>query len=410
MSLAKIIWRYLVAKPLNTFLNVFLLSLGIAVIVILIILNTQLQRQITQTSRGVDLVIGAKGSPLQLILCNMFHIDFPTGNIKLYEADQLARHRLIRKAIPLALGDSYSGYRIVGTTSEYPALYEASLSEGEWWGLSMQVTIGANVAKANGMKIGDTFVSNHGLTSDGHAHDEQRFKVVGILEPSASVIDNLILTSIESVWAVHDAHAGDKGLSPDSIRSLLVPSAPKDSSREITAMLVQYRSAMGAIQLPRFVNSQTNMQAASPAFEAARLFSILGAGIDVINGFGYVLVLISCVSIFIALYNSLKERRYDLAIMRTMGATKSKLFGAVVIEGMMITLMGATAGIALGHIAVETLAYIVDDIERSGITGFAFYPAEVIILLISLLLGVVCSVIPALHVYRTDISKTLAST
>ncbi len=429
MSLISLVWNYLKARPLNTAINIVLLSLGIAVITILLLFNKQLEQKISTNSRGIDLVVGAKGSPLQLILCNIFHIDFPTGNISLAEAERISKHRLIKKAIPLALGDSYKSYRIIGTNRDYAALYKAELAEGQWFQRDLEVTIGATVAEMSKLKLGDTFESAHGLAEGGHSHNDHLYKVTGILKPSYTVVDNLILTNVESVWLMHheegepaeeedhdhdhDDHDHDHEHHHHAIdsamRSPLVPSVAKgDSTLEITSMLVQYRSPMGAIQLPRLINSDSNLQAASPAFETARLFSILGVGIDIMMAFAYVLILISALSIFIALYNSLKERRYDLAILRSMGAGRGKLFISILLEGGLLTFLGSLTGLIMAHIAVLIISSILPEIQKSGISGLVFYSEEWIILAASLLLGLACALIPAIQAYRTDISRVLA--
>lgn len=418
MNLFALVWNYLKARPLNTGLNIILLSLGIAVITILLIFNKQLEEKITRNAKGIDLVVGAKGSPLQLILCNIFHMDFPTGNINLAEAEKIAKNRLVKKAIPLALGDSYQGFRIIGTSKDYPELYEAKIQTGEWWQQTMEVTLGAQVATQLRLNLNDKFTSTHGLSSDGHAHDAVQFVVKGILQSSNSVIDNLIFTNVQSIWKAHEEHneneeeSEDKHTHPgeeNTNASLLVPGvAAGDSTKEITSMLIRYRSPMGAIQLPRYVNGQSSMQAASPAFETARLFSILGVGLDILNGFAFVLIFISGLSIFIALYNSLKERRYDLAIMRSIGATRQKLFISVILEGMVLTFMGALTGLLLGHAVVMLMGNFLEETQKAGISGFMFYADEWIILVGSLLLGLISAVIPAFQAYRTDISKVLA--
>jgi putative ABC transport system permease protein len=417
MSIFTLVWNYLKARPLNTAINILLLSLGIAVITILLLFNKQLEQKITENARGIDLVVGAKGSPLQLILCNIFHVDFPTGNIKLNEAERFAKHRLVKNAIPLALGDSYQSYRIIGTSQKYAELYKAEIQQGNWWKNNLEVTIGANVATLTQLKIGDKFASAHGLADGGHTHNEHQYIVVGILKPTNSVLDNLILTNIESVWEMHEEHGEEEeehaehepAADSNFVPSPLVPSVAKgDSLKEITSMLIQYRSPMGAIQLPRLVNSQSSLQAASPAFETARLFSILGVGVDILMGFAYVLIVISGLSIFIALYNSLKERRYDLAIMRSMGASRTKLFVSILLEGGVLTVLGSLIGLLMGHGVLVLLSGMVEETQKAGINGFIFYPEEWIILGGSLLLGLICAVIPAIQAYRTDISKVLA--
>lgn len=413
MNLFSLVWNYLKAKPLNTALNILLLALGIAVINILLLFNKQLEQKIAENSKGIDLVVGAKGSPLQLILCNIFHMDFPTGNIKLYEAERLAKHRLVKKAIPLALGDSYQNFRIIGTNPDYTALYEAELVQGDWWKQDLDVVAGATAAAMTGLKIGDTFASAHGLSDEGHAHDNALYVVKGILKKKNNVTDNLLFTNIASVWKVHEEHEEGEDHHHESTEvadpSPLVPSVARgDSTREITSLLIQYRNPIAAIQLPRLINSQTNMQAASPAFETARLFSILGVGVDVLMGFAYVLIFISALSIFIALYNSLKERQYDLAIMRSMGASRTKLFVAVVMEGAALTVIGSLFGILLGHGVLYAFTQLVAESQKAGVTAQVFYMEEAVIVGGSIVMGIFCSLIPAWQAYRTDIHKVLA--
>ncbi|SHG69308.1 putative ABC transport system permease protein [Chryseolinea serpens] len=414
MTLFTLVWNYLKARPLNTAINIILLSLGIAVVTILLLFNTQLEQKITDNARGIDLVVGAKGSPLQLILCNIFHVDFPTGNIKLKEAEKIARNRLVKRAIPMALGDSYQTYRIVGTSRDYADLYKGELAQGDWWEHPLDVTLGANVKSLTQLKIGDTFASSHGLTTTGDDHKDHLYKVKGVLKKNNTVLDNIILTAVESIWEVHE-HADTTAHVHETRDTLAMPSrlvpsvAANDSVKEVTSLLLQYRSPMGAIQLPRIVNAQSSLQAASPAFETARLFSILGVGADIIMAFAYVLIAISGLSIFIALYNSLKERRYDMAIMRSMGATRTKLFVSVLLEGGLLTLMGSVIGLLMGHGVLMLLNTLVEETQKAGIGGMVFYSQEWIILGGSLLLGLVCALIPALQAYRTDISKVLAS-
>ncbi|HQQ83446.1 MAG TPA: FtsX-like permease family protein [Cyclobacteriaceae bacterium] len=408
MNLFLLVWNYLKAKPLNTALNIFLLSLGISVITVLLLFNNQVQEKIASNAKGIDLVVGAKGSPLQLILSSIFHIDFPTGNIKLAEAERLRKHRLVKKAIPMALGDSYLGFRIVGTNHDYPAGYSASLEAGSWWEKTLDVTIGATVAEQAKLKIGDAFVSAHGLTTDGHAHEENLYLVRGIMARNNSVLDNLILTNIKSIWKVHDQLSPADTASQGGVYTLVPGLLTPDSLREITSLLIQYRNPLAVIQLPRYINSNSKLQAAAPAYETARLFSILGVGVDVLRGFAGVLILISGLSIFIALYNSLKERRYDLAIMRAMGARRRLLLLAIIFEGSLLSVLGSVLGLLMGHGVLLIFTHTVEASQKAGLQAFVFYPEEAWMLLSSIFLGVLCSLLPALQAYRTDIHKVLA--
>ena len=426
MNLPLISWKYLKAKPLNTTLNLLILTLGIAIIVILLLLSNQLEEKLSKNAKGIDLVIGAKGSPLQLVLCNIFHIDFPTGNISLNEAKKLAANPMVKKAIPLALGDSYETFRIVGTTHSYIEHYNAELESGKLWESPMEVCLGSTVAKRLNLTSGNTFFGAHGMgEAVGDDHEELPYKVTGVLAFSNSVLDNLILTNIESVWNVHDheedeesdhgevhSHEDEnllkKADSVQKVNSILATFPNGGEDKEITSMLVKFKSPMAAITMPRIINQQTNMQAASPAFEVARLFSIMGIGIDMLTGFAYLMVFIAVLSIFIALYNALKERRYDLAVMRSLGSSKVTLFILVIIEGVLISLLSGFLGLSLGHGVLEIIGNVAEEGRKAGITGSIFMFEEIYVLIASAILGVLTAVIPATQAYRTDISDVLA--
>ncbi len=411
MNLISLSWNYIKSKPLNTVLNVLLMSLGIAIILVLILLSSQLEENLAKNKRGIDLVVGAKGSPLQLILANVYHIDFPTGNVKLDEAKAITRNRLVKSAIPLALGDNYRGFRIVGTNHDYVNLYEGNIKSGEIWKYNLDVVLGANVAARLELKVGDEFFGAHGLSVADLEHDERAYHVIGVLEQNGSVLDNLILTNIESVWAVHDheeAHEGEAHHEKELGSAFETGFPEGDEDDEITSMLIQYRSPMGAVQMPRMINANTNMQAASPAFETQRLFSLLGIGVDMLRSFAYIIIIIAGLSIFISMYNALKDRKYDLAIMRSLGASRAKLFVHVMIEGVIITTLGGILGIILGHGLMEALARSYEKSEEVGVSGLVFVNQEFYVLLISLGVGLIASLIPALNAYKTDISKVLA--
>ena len=413
MNIGRLSWSYLTAKPLNTILNVVLFTFGIAIIIVLLLFSTQVEQKLTSNSKGIDMVVGAKGSPMQIILCSIYQIDFPTGNINLFEAERLTNNRQIKQAIPLSLGDSYRGYRIVGTTPAYLEHYGMELEQGELWSESLEVVLGSNAAQLLGLRIGDRFASQHGMAEGGHGHDDHDFVVKGILKQANNVVDNLILSDIESIWIVHeDEHEhGHESHGDAVIQSKLVPGVSwhqEDSIRQVTSMLIKFRSPMGAVMLPRFINENTNMQAALPAFETARLFSMIGIGIDVVQGFAFIVIFIAGLSIFIALYNSLKERQYDLAIMRSMGATRGKLFTSILLEGLWITVIGAFLGLVAGHLTVELINNAVPESDRSGITGFLFLESELWVLLASLVIGFLAALIPAVQAFKTDISRILA--
>jgi len=390
LNLATLSASYLRARPLNTALSVILLALGVATIVLLLLVVGQAEERMHRDARGIDLVVGAKGSPMQLMLAGIYHLDAPTGNIPLTAAQALAKNRFIRKAIPLALGDSWKGHRIVGADKAYADHYGAELREGRFYQKPMEAVLGAEAAARSGIGVGGTFKGAHGLGSEGDEH-EDAYTVVGVLARSNSVIDRLVLTSIESVWQLHEEHQ-----------------QPKDEAREVTVVLVQYASPLAAATLPRQINSQSELQAASPAYETARLFSIVGVGIDALRGFAAVLILAAGLSVFIALYSALEERRYELALMRTLGASPGKLFGLLIGEAFVLSLLGVALGLLLGHGLASLLGAWLERQQHYPVTGLEWRPEELWVAGIALGVGVVAAIVPAWRAYRTDVSRTLA--
>jgi putative ABC transport system permease protein len=440
MNLFKISWKYLTFRPLSTGLNVFLLAMGLAIITVLLLIQDQFEKKMNQDAAGIDLVVGAKGSPLQLILSSVYHIDFPTGNIKMQEAQRLSKNRLVKKVIPLALGDNYQGFRIVGTNHDYLTLYGVEMAQGKAWEVPFEVVLGSEIAAKSGLKLGDEFTSSHGISEGSHDHDAHNFVVAGILSPRGNVVDRLILTSIESVWYTHDEEGSEstpENADSDSVASVETHADHEDHAvensahseedhdakfhqpvaktgfpatdqeREVTTLLLQFRNPMAAIQLPRMINSGTSMQAASPSFEMSRLFELLGVGISLLQGLALVLIGIAGLGIFIALYNSLKERKYDLAILRAIGASRIQLLTLIFLEGLMLTFFGALLGIALGHTFLWLVVSQSDQNIVSAIQPWIFLKQELWIIAYALGVGVVASIIPAWSAYQTSIAKQL---
>ena len=409
MNLLSLSIKNVLAKPLSSLLSVLLFGFGVSIIVAILLVSSFLKNEITKNAQGIDLVVGAKGSPLQIILCSIFHIDFPTGNISLEDANTLTKNRLIASAIPLALGDSYKGYRIVGTTRDYPDLYEASLKSGDWFSEDLSAVVGAKVAEIFKLKLGDKMESSHGLSAEGDGHGDSPLEVVGILNPTGSIIDNLIFVSVQSVWKVHaghedeDHHEAEASINLDRLG--LTVSSEQLAKEEITSLLIKYRSPMAAVQLPRIVNGTSNLQAASPPYETARLFNLIGVGVDVVNVLGVVIVVLSATSVFIALFNSLKERKYELAIMRSMGAGRAKIFRLIMIEGLVLTAFGSLFGFLLAHVGFMILSSTMEQLQS---VALFFVFDEYFVMLGSFVIGIFASLIPAVLAYRDDISETLS--
>lgn len=410
MNLFKISIANLKEKKLNSFLSALLLTLGIGMISLLLLLNKQLDEQFRRNIRGIDMVVGAKGSPLQLILSSIYQIDSPTGNIPLSEVNALKRNPFIKTIIPLSMGDNYHGFRIVGTTPKYAEHFQAKIKEGVLFNKPMDVVLGSKVAKNSELKIGDTFASSHGLDSEGDAHDDKKYKVVGIFESTGSVVDQLVLTNLESVWEIHE-HAetpANNTKESDPEHENEMAESHHEDEKQVTSALIQFRNPMGLLTIPRQINQNTSMQAALPSIEINRLFSLLGVGIDTLRALALVIIVIAGASVFISLYNSLKERKYEMALMLSMGATRTKLFFMLLLEGLILAITGYISGIILSRIGLWLFSRAAEEDFNYSLREFSLLPEEIYLLIGALVLGLVAAALPSLGIYRLNISRTLA--
>ena len=400
MNILKLSAKNLSRNKLTTFLNIILVAFGVGILSILFLASTQIGNKLESNSKDIDLVVGAKGSPLQLILSSIYHIDFPTGNIPAKDAEELMQNPMVKRAVPLALGDNYQGYRIVGTDSSFTGLYGLKLAQGKFWNKDLEATIGSAVAQESKLKVGDKFFGAHGLSDASDEHKQHAYLVTGILAVQGNVTDNLILTNIGSVYKMHEPNHEER-------KTHHAEEEKEINNREITSLLIQYRSPMSVVIFPRMVNQSTNMQAASPAMESARLFSLIGVGIETLKWFAILIMAISALSVFISLFNSMKEKKYDLAIMRCLGASKAKIFLLVMLEGLLITVTGAIFGLVIGHVALSLIGYFQES-SQARLTGAYFVMDELYLIGAGLAIGVIAAIIPAIQTYRVDIANTLS--
>ncbi|MBT9501303.1 MAG: ABC transporter permease [Burkholderiaceae bacterium] len=387
-------WRYLWSQPLTAALNLLLLSLGLGAISFVILVSEQVEQAVTRDLAGIDLVVGAKGSPMQIMLAGVFHLDVPTGNIPLATMELLRKQPLVARAIPLSLGDSLQGYRIVGSTPEYLDLYQAKPAAGRVWQAPLEAVLGAEVAQRSGLAVGAQFAGSHGLAGQGDAHEDRRYTVVGVLARSGSVLDRLVLTGLESVWAVHEhdeAHDEDHD----------------DAEREVTMALVSYRSPLGAAMLPRWVNAQPGLQAAAPALETARLLRMVGAGTEVLRGFGVLLLLAAGLSVFVAMLHAVRERRNDLAMMRMLGAPPARVAGLVAAEALCLAILATVLGLALGHGLTHGLGLLLAAQHSIAVTGAWWSVWEWSVPALAVLLALLGAALPAWSAFRLDVTQLL---
>ena len=409
-------WRYLWARPMGALLNVLLLTLGLASISFLLLVSHHLERAFDRDLAGIDVVVGAKGSPMQLILAGVLHLDVPPGNVNWAAVKALANNPLVAEIIPISLGDSFQGFRIVGSTQAYVAHYQAPVAQGRLWDAPMQVVLGATVARKLGMAVGQSFAGSHGLGGAGHQHGDHAYTVVGILGATGSVLDRLILTDSASVWRVHEPAHMDQGEAKDDHDTDHdhhddhdADKAVPDDKREITMALVRYTTPMAAVSFPRWVNTTTDMQAAAPALEVTRLLHMLGLGTDVLRAFAGMLLLTAGLSVFIALWSAVRERRGDLALLRMLGAPASRIASLLLTEALWLALLSSLCALVLGQLFVLGLGAMLG-LESALLAAGMLWPSALLLVpALAVLVSLGAALLPAWDAYRSDVLQLLQS-
>ena len=402
-------WRYLWARPMAALLNVLLLSLGLGSITFLLLVSHHVERAFARDLAGIDLVVGAKGSPMQLILSGVLHLDVPPGNVPLAAVNALKKNPLVAEVIPISLGDNLQSYRIVGTSPAFLTHYQATLAQGRVWDAPMQVVLGATVARTLGLQLGQQFASAHGLGAGGHAHADQFYTVVGVLAARGGVIDRLIVTDTASVWRVHEAaHVHGKD-NEDGDEAASEQGAQREASREVTLALVRYASPLAAVRVPRWVNTSTPMQAAAPSLEVTRLLHLLGLGTDVLRAFAGMLLLTAGLSVFIALWNAVRERKGDLALLRMLGAPARRIALLLLTEAVWLALLSSALGLLLGQVFVLGLAWVMG-LESTLLSLGMLWPTELALVpALAFMVSVAAALLPTWGAYRSNVLELLQS-
>ena len=373
-------------------MSTLLMILGVTIITLSVLVNQITKNTFTKNNPDLDVVVGAKGSPLQLVLSSIHHIDIPTGNISYKNAKKIMKHPAIKFGVPISLGDNFQNYRIVGTDKKFLKLYDAELEIGSMWEKPMQSIIGSNVANFTQLKIDKFFVGSHGLIDTGDIHSEQPYKVVGILKKTGTILDNLIITSLDSVWNLH-SNQNDILKNSDSL--------------EVTALLLKYKNKTSVFSFPRLINKNTNMQAASPNLEISKLFKLTGEAHKIINYLSIIIVSLSFAGILFTLLNNINERKYDLAILRTLGFTRERIFSIILIEGMTISILGSFIGLILGGIVYKCIEFF-SLLGRNIVTGQLDFIYEILtIWFVILIISFLTCLIPGIKVYKQNIRNTL---
>ena len=416
----------------STILAVLLTTFGISISIILLQFENHIKNRLNNDGKKIDIVVGAKGSPLQIVLSSIYHIDLPTGNIPFSSLKTISEDPLVEKVIPLALGDNWKNNRIVGTTHEYIEHYGAKLDKGRNWQKVFEVVAGSSVK----INLNQKFSGSHGLLDSNDVYDHGEYRVVGVLKPTGTVLDRLLLTSVKSVLQIHGQdiedneqhnheHEHDKHEHEKHEHQLDKNKHKTDNhdhqsehmddyvnnnqgfiEPEITSLLITTKSPIANINLPRSINKESQLQAANPAFEITRLSTMLGLGSKSFKLLSIIIMLIAVLSIFTGLASNFENRLRDLAILRAIGYSKVRVFKIISLEGIIIVIFGIIIGLCSSFLVFNFLVDMIAPLNNSN-AKFNFSFDIVIIIFLVFLAGLCAAFFPAYKGSKVSVAKQL---
>lgn len=399
-----IAWRNLLARPLQSGLTVLIVAATIAMLTLVTLLSTGTHNGLVRATEPFDLIVGAKGSPNQLVLNTVFLQDAPIGNVSHEIYEELSASPLVASAIPLAFGDNYKGYAIVGSGD---GIFQHQLKVGqeEWlqlaagrpFTLPFEAVVGAKTAQKLGLKLGDEIKSAHGFIPGGEVHDHA-YHVVGILQAVNGPYDQAILVPIESIWLAHEKHE------PKSVTEVSVDS--HEHEHEVTAIMVKPKGYGEAMRLYQQFQGKPGAQIVFPSQVIVQLFAILGQGEQMLRVVTYIIIGMGLMIMALSVYWSALSRVHDRAILRALGASARDIFTVILTESALLTILGVIVGILSGHGIYSLLVRAMESKTAIVLTS-ALTLDEVYIIIGGTLFGMLAGIIPAVLTYRTEVAQYL---
>lgn len=400
MILLRIVFKSLRQHALSTSVTALSIALASGLLMAVWAVKAQSRATFTGQTAGFDAVLGARGSQLQLVLNSLFHVEASPGNLAWQDYLDIKKDPRVAQAIPIAVGDNYRGYRLVGTLPgmltdvEYaPGRKFVVRSPGRLFDPQLrEAVVGSFAAQRLGLRYGDKFQPYHGLIFDENSQHVETYVVVGVLEPSNTPADRVIWIPLEGLqrMAGHDPKA----------------------ATDVSAVLVKLRSPIAGKQLEMLYNKQGNrLTFAWPIGTIiAQLFDKIAWFDRVLALVAWLVALVATGSILASIYNSMNERRRDIAILRALGARRRTVFGAVVLEAAGISAIGVVAGFVIYGGIMAGAAAVIRSQTGVVLDPLAWNPVMAWAPPGMIALGALAGVVPAVKAYRTDVAEHLAPT
>lgn len=402
-----IAWRNLSTKPAQSILTVLVIAAAFGMMALITLLSGGIHNGLVAATEPFDLIAGAKGSPNQLVLNTVFLQDAPIGNVSYQLYEQLSASPLVAAAIPLAFGDTYKGYAIVGAGS---GIFEHQPRAGQpkWLQLAtgrpftqpFEAVAGAAAARKLGLKPGDQFTSLHGSIPGGEEHHDHPYQIVGILQPVHGPYDHAILTSIESIWQAHE-HVHEQDHEHDDTAE-----TSHEHEHEVTAVMVKPKGYSEAMRLYQHFQRKPGGQLIFPAQVIVRLFAIMGQGEQVLKTIVYAIIAMGLTIMTLSVYWSALSRSRERAVLRALGAGTRDIFVIILAEAALLTGLGVAIGSLAGHGTYILLAKAMAA-KTAIVLTTAFTPAEGGLIAGGVLAGLLAGIIPAVLACRTEVARDL---
>ena len=411
----KVITHLALKSVLNRKATAILTILTVAVSVILLLgverVRTEAKSSFANTISGTDLIVGGRSGQVNLLLYSVFRIGNATNNIDWKSYQEFSQHKAVKWAIPISLGDSHKGFRVMGTNHSYFENYRygskqpLTFQQGKEFNELFDVVIGTDVAKKLDYKIGDQIILAHGISDVAFSrHDNLPFKIVGILAPTGTPVDKTVHVSLEAIEAIHVGweSGANLGHTPDAETLKTYNFEPQ----QITAMMLGLKSKIQTFALQREINNyrQEPLSAIMPGIALHELWGMMSVAeqaLLIVSGFVVVAGLLGMLS---SLLTSLQERRREMAILRAMGARPRHVFGLLISEASALTFLGITLGVAVLFALIAVVAPIVQQSYGINISISAITPHEWKLLMLVQVAGIIIGFIPAFRAYRQSLS------
>lgn len=398
---------------LSTVVTALAIALASGLVMSVFAIQKQTRAAFAGGDMGFDAVLGARGSQLQLVLNSVFHLETSPGNIPWAMYQEIKSNSGVETAVPYALGDNYQGWRIVGTTDElftrvrFQGGKQFQIQPGGRFfeGSNKEAVIGSFVAQQTGLKVGDVFQPYHGLSYDPKMKHNDDYKVVGVLQATNSPSDRVIWIPIEGIYRMEGHVLRGTGETYTAKEGEAIP----EQAKEVSAVMLKFKSPQTGFQLNQAVNQQGKV--ATMAFPIGRtmaeLFDKIGWLNRVLELVAYLVVVVAAGSILASIYNTINERRREFAILRALGARRTTVFSAIVLEAAIIAALGTIFGFLVYAAILSVTAYIVR--QQTGVVLDVFRPDWIWLLvpLLMIAVGAVAGLLPALKAYRTDVAENL---